>query len=103
MTPPLVVTIPHSLGQDQAISRLKIGLGDAQARFGQFFAVQEETWTDNRLQFRLATLAQSVSGTIDVFDDHVRLEVVLPWLLAKIAEKIQPLIRREAVLLLDKK
>jgi hypothetical protein len=103
MTPPLVVTIPHSLGQDQAISRLKIGLGDAQARFGQFFVVQEETWTDNRLQFRLAALGQSVSGTIDVFDDHVRLEVVLPWLLAKIAEKIQPLIRREAVLLLDKK
>jgi hypothetical protein len=103
MAPPLVVTIPHSLGQNQAISRLKDGLAEIQARFGQFFTVQEETWTGNRLQFRLAALAQSVSGTIDVFDDHVRLEIVLPWLLAKIAEKIQPLIRREGTLLLDKK
>ncbi len=103
MAPPLVVTIPHSLGQNEAIRRLKGSLGEARAKFGQLFTVQEETWTDNRLQFRLAALAQSVSGTIDVFDDHVRLEVVLPWLLAKIAEKIQPLIRREGVLLLDKK
>jgi hypothetical protein len=103
MPPPLIVTIPHRLGQNEAIRRLKSGLGEAQARFGQLFTVQEETWTDNRLQFRLAALAQSVSGTIEVFDDHVRLEVVLPWLLAKIAEKIQPLIKREGTLLLDKK
>jgi hypothetical protein len=103
MAQPLVVTIPHSLGQNQAMSRLKVGLAETQARFGQFFTVQEQTWTGNRLQFQLAALSQSVSGTIDVFDDHVRLEVVLPWLLAKIVEKIQPLIRHEGTLLLDKK
>jgi hypothetical protein len=103
MASPLVINIPHSLGRDQATHRLKAGLRGAQARFGQLFTVQEDVWTDSRLQFRIAALAQSVSGTIDVFDDHVRLEVSLPWLLAKIAEKIQPVIQREAVLLLDKK
>ena len=36
-------------------------------------------------------------------DDHVRLEVVLPWLLAKVAATIQPLIRKEGMLLLEKK
>ena len=30
-------------------------------------------------------------------------EVALPWLLAKLAETIQPLIRREGTLMLDKK
>jgi hypothetical protein len=103
MSPPLTVTIPHRLGQKEAIERLKSGLGSAQAKFGHFITIQEETWKENRLQFRLVALAQSVSGTIEVFDDFVRLEVVLPWLLAKIAEKIQPLIQREGVLLLDKK
>jgi hypothetical protein len=29
--------------------------------------------------------------------------VVLPWLLAKIAETLQPLIRKEGVLMLEKK
>jgi Putative polyhydroxyalkanoic acid system protein (PHA_gran_rgn) len=103
MSKPLVVTIPHRLGQQEAITRLKAGLSAAEAKFGQFISLQEETWTDNRLQFRLSALAQSVSGSIDVFDDFVRLEVVLPWLLAAIAQTIQPLLRKEGTLLLEKK
>ncbi len=71
--------------------RLKSGLQAAGAKFGQLISVQEEVWTGNRLQFRLSALSQSVAGTIEVFEDHVRLEVILPWLLAAIAAKIQPL------------
>src|SRR5580700_2451186 len=103
MSKPLVVTIPHRLGQDEAVRRLKTGVRSAQEKFGQFFTLQEETWIDNRLQFRITALAQTASGTIDVRDDHVRLEVVLPWLLAKVAETIQPLIRKEGTLMLEKK
>jgi hypothetical protein len=65
--------------------------------------VQEEIWTGNRLQFRVSALGQVVSGNIDVADDHVRLEVLLPWLLAKVAEAIQPLIRKEGVLMLARR
>ncbi|MGD0148279.1 MAG: polyhydroxyalkanoic acid system family protein [Xanthobacteraceae bacterium] len=103
MSKPLVVTIPHRLGQEEAVRRLKSGLRSAEEKFGQFFSLQEETWADNRLQFRVTALAQTASGIIDVLDDHVRLEVVLPWLLAKVAETIQPLIRKEGTLLLEKK
>src|SRR5580692_11308413 len=103
MSKPLVVTISHRLGRDEAVRRLKSGVRSAQEKFGQFFTIQEETWTDNRLQFRVTALAQSVSGTIDVLDDHVRLEVMLPWLLAKIAASLQPLISKEGTLLLEKK
>ena len=103
MTKPLVVTIPHRLGQDEAVRRLKSGVRSAQEKFGQFFTLQEETWTDNRLQFRVSALMQSISGTIDVLDDYVRLEVVLPEFLARIAAVIQPMIQKEATLLLEKK
>jgi Putative polyhydroxyalkanoic acid system protein (PHA_gran_rgn) len=103
MSKPLVVTIPHRLGQDEAVRRLKSGVRSAQEKFGQFFTLQEETWTDNRQQFRVTALTQTASGTIDVRDDHVRLEVVLPWLLAKVAATIQPLIRKEGTLMLEKK
>jgi hypothetical protein len=48
-------------------------------------------------------MGQVASGSIDVADDHVRLELVLPWLLARVAEAIQPLIRKEARLMLEKK
>jgi hypothetical protein len=103
MSKPLFVSIPHHLGKDEAVRRLKSGLGTVRTRYGHLFNVQEETWTGDRMQFRVSALAQAVSGSIDVFDDHVNLEVVLPWLLATIAEKIRPLISREGTHLLEKK
>ena len=103
MAKPLIVSIPHRLGKDEALRRIKTGVSDARSKFGQFLHVDEETWTDNRLQFRVSALMQSISGTIDVLDDTVHLEVVLPEFLARIAEVVQPMIRKEATLLLEKK
>ena len=103
MPPPLVVFIPHSLGKEEAIRRLKSGLGTAQSNFGRLFTVREETWTGDHLQFCINALGQVVNGNIAVADDHIRLEVLLPWLLAKVAEVIQPLIRKEGLLMLEKK
>ena len=103
MSKPLVVSVPHRLGKEEALRRLKNGLGQASASFGHLFSIQEETWIDNHLQFRVSAIGQTASGSIDVADDHVRLEVFLPWLLAKVAEALQPLIRKEGTLLLEKK
>jgi Putative polyhydroxyalkanoic acid system protein (PHA_gran_rgn) len=103
MSKPLIVSIPHRLGKDEAVRRLKSGLDNVAANYGHLFAVQEQTWTDNRLQFRVSAVGQTASGTIDVMDDHVNLQVFLPWLLAKLAAAIQPFVRKEGVLLLEKK
>ena len=103
MAKPLTVSIPHHLGKDEAVRRLKSGLGSVRANYSHIFDVQEEIWTGDRLAFRVRALAQTLSGTIDVAEDHVTLQVFLPWLLAKLAEAIQPVIRREGTLLLDKK
>ena len=83
--------------------RLKSGLGAAQTKFGQMFAVQEETWVGDRLQFRITALGQAATGTIDVAEDHARLEVMLPWLLAQIADKIQQAVGKQGTLMLGKK
>jgi hypothetical protein len=103
MTKPFIVSIPHRLGKDEAVRRLKTGLGGVRTNYAHLFAVEEEIWTDDRLQFRVRALGQVASGTIDVADDHVDLQVYLPWLLAKAAELIQPLVRKEGTLLLEKK
>jgi hypothetical protein len=103
MSKPLVVSIPHRLGKAEAVRRLKSGLGSARADFGHVFTVQEETWVGDTLSFRMSALGQAASGIIDVREDHARLEVQLPWLLARIAEKAQGLIRKRGQLLLEKK
>jgi Putative polyhydroxyalkanoic acid system protein (PHA_gran_rgn) len=103
MSAPFVISIPHRLGKDEAVRRLKSGLGSASANYGHVFAVEEEIWTGDRLQFRIRALGQVASGTIDVGEQYVTLQVFLPWLLAKIASAIQPLVRKEGTLLLEKK
>jgi hypothetical protein len=103
MSKPFIVSIPHQLGKDEAVRRLKSGFGGVRTNYGHLFSIQEETWTGETLQFRVSAIGQVVSGTIDVADDHVTLQVYLPWLLAKVAEAIQPLIRKEGTLLLEKK
>lgn len=103
MSKPLVVSIPHRLGKEEAIHRLKSGLAGMRTNFAHVFTISEEAWNDNHLRFSVNALGQAVSGTIDVNEDSVRLEVLLPWLLAKLAATLQPLIRREGLLMLEKK
>jgi hypothetical protein len=103
MSKPLVVSIPHRLGKDEAVRRLKSGLGGVRANYAHLLTVHEETWIGDQLQFRVSAFGQAASGMIDVAEDHVNVEVFLPWLLAKVAQTIQPFIRREGTLMLEKK
>jgi len=103
MSKPLVVSISHRLGKQEALRRLKAGLEGIGKNFGHLFSIQEAVWTDDHLQFRVSALGQAASGGIDVAEDHVNLEVFLPGLLGVLAQSIQPLIRREGALMLEKK
>ena len=103
MTAPLVVEIPHSLGKDEAVRRLKTGIGKASAHYGNMVQVHEEIWSGDRLTFRVEALRQMISGTVDVHEQNVRSEVALPWLLAQLAGGIQAAIRKSGTLLLEKK
>ena len=102
MSKPIVVTIPHSLGRDEAIRRLKSGLGSASSSL-PILKIEEETWADNRLTFRLAALGQTAEGTADVEEDNVHIEVVLPWFLQRMAEVVQTAIASRTQILLEKK
>ena len=101
MSAPLVVSIPHSLGREEAMRRLKTGLTRA-ASSVPMLNVDEERWEDNRMIFRVRALGQAAAGHVDVADDHVRVEVVLPWLLQRFAEMAQATIRKRGQLLLTK-
>ncbi len=103
MSKPLIVSIPHSLGKAEALRRIKSGLGSVRTSYGQVLHIEEETWSGDRLAFRVSALGQRASGNIDVRDGDVQIEVTLPWLLHKIAERITPTIRKEGVLMLEKK
>src|ERR1700732_1681727 len=102
MSAPLVVSIPHRLGREEATRRLKAGLTRAPSSI-PVLKVDEERWEDNRMIFRVRALGQAASGHLDVADDHVRLEVMLPWLLQRFAEAAQGAIRNRGNVLLSKR
>jgi hypothetical protein len=102
MSAPLVVSIPHRLGRDEAARRLKAGLTRAASSI-PVLKVDEERWDGDRMIFRVRALGQAASGHLDVADDHVRLEVTLPWLLQRFAEVAQVAIRNRGRLLLTKR
>ena len=101
--PPLTVDLPHRLGKDEALARIKGGLGRAKTEFASIMTLEEERWDGDTLSFAVRALGQSAAGTITVFDRHVRLVVTLPWLLAKFAQGIQRVVGQKGQLLLEKK
>ena len=102
MSQPVIVSIPHHLGREEAVRRIKSGLAAARSNYSALLNIREETWDGDSLVFNMSALGQSAAGRIDIAEDHVRLEVTLPWLLGKFAEKLTPAIRKEATLMLEK-
>ncbi len=103
MSEPLVVTIPHRLGKAEALTRIKAGIGRARGEFTRVLTIEEERWEGDRLHFRAAALGQRASGFIDVGEAAVRLEVTLPWLLARFAQAVQRVVGHKGQALLEKK
>lgn len=102
MVQPIVVSLPHSLGRQEAVRRLQSGLTRAAESFPALH-VDEETWTGDSMNFRIRALGQAASGSVDVADDHVKLTLQLPWLLASFANLAHAAIRKQGHLLLEKK
>jgi hypothetical protein len=103
MAKPLVVTISHELGKEEAKRRLTKGLGYLETRHGHVVQVLENSWSGDRLLFEVGALGQRARGTVDITDDQATLSVSLPMLLAVLAEKARSLIQKEGQLLLGKK
>jgi len=102
MSRPVVVNIPHALGKAEAKRRLEAGFGNVRANVSQSFVVLKDAWAGDHLDFEVSLLGQTTTGKVDVADDHVRLEVLLPWILAMLAEKAKVLVEREGRLMLEK-
>ena len=101
MPVPVVVTIPHKLGREEAAKRLKHGFSGLRKGLGAQFAVLKDEWKGDHLDFSASLLGQTTNGMVDVADDHVRLEVELPWVLAMLANKAKALAERQGRLMLE--
>ena len=105
MARPVTVTISHDLGKDEAKRRIDEGFAHLRSGLtgGMLFKFSEEWSTPDRLSFTARGFGQTIVGKIDVFPQHVRIEAILPAILATIAESIAGKVEKEGRLLLEKK
>jgi putative polyhydroxyalkanoate system protein len=102
MTAPLIVSISHSLGKEEARRRLSPGFTKVAAAL-PILKVEQEAWNGDRLEFRVSAIGQVAQGFLDVAKDHVRVEVHLPWLLQRMAGSIRDAIQARGKVLLEHK
>ncbi|MBX3521227.1 MAG: polyhydroxyalkanoic acid system family protein [Xanthobacteraceae bacterium] len=104
MSEKVTVSIPHKLGKEEAARRIKRGFAVAREKGGGMMNFADETWSGDQVAFNVSMLGQNAAGNIDIHDDHVVIDVTLPWLLAKMAEQAKVLIEKQGNrLLLEKK
>ena len=103
MSDTVTVTVPHRIGKVEAVRRLKDGFAQTRGQLGAILAIEQESWEGDTLRFHMRALGQTATGTIEVMEDALRIDVSLPWLLAKAAKRLLPILRKETTALLEKK
>lgn len=105
MPKPVSVTIAHNLGKEEARRRVVEGFGKLQGQLsgGMMFKFTEEWVNEDSLHFTAKGLGQNITGQIDIFPQHVRIDAVLPTVLAAIAETITGKLEKEGQLMLEGK
>ena len=98
----VVVHIPHKLGKDEAVRRLKHGLETTSSKL-PFLKIEREEWTGEKLTFSVSGFGQAASGSAEVSNNDVRIEVSLPWIFQRLAGITAATLRSRTKLLLEKK
>ena len=93
--PRITLEAPHSLGQDEALKRLKDKFDSARSQYGSSVRDLDEQWTDHTLTFRFNAMGMGVSGTVKVEDRAVKLSADLPLAASFFKGAIESRIRAE--------
>ena len=101
MTAPLIVTLSHNLGREEAVRRLRSGLARAASAM-PMLSVEEVLWEGDRMFFRVRAMGQVASGHVDIGEDFAKVEVALPCFLQRFAQVAQAAIKARGQMLLDK-
>ena len=103
MSKPMTVSIPHQLGRAEARRRVEEGFGKLTGQLGGGAGAVTQSWEGDTMRFAAKVMGQSISGHLDVQDEAVRMEVLLPAFLAMMAGKIQGRVEQEGHKMLERR
>ena len=99
--PAVKVTIPHELGQDEALRRMMGLIQQLETEFSDKIDDVHQGWEDATGVFIFSTMGLHISGTIMVGSSEVVIECKLPLRVFFLKGKIESIIRERATALLS--
>jgi Putative polyhydroxyalkanoic acid system protein (PHA_gran_rgn) len=102
MSQPLIVSIPHRLGRQEAKRRLDSGIDRLRPELGALVSGLDCSWQGDTLNFNASAMWQTITGRLEVLEDAVRIEIDLPWLMQLLGDTIVKQVRSRGVALLEK-
>lgn len=100
---PIIISLPHQLGRAEARRRIEAGFGRIIKLLPGSGGPPSERWDGDRLLFSVAAMGQSITGSIDVLDAAVTMEIELPGVLGLVASALKGRLEKMGQLLLTKK
>ncbi len=105
MARPITINIPHDVGKDEARRRITTGFDRLRQQMtgnlDGIFAFQEH-WEEDRLHFEGTAMGQKITGRFDVKPESVQIQLDLPEILARMAEKVRDKLQAEGRKLLER-
>ena len=89
--PRLSMQIPHALGREEAVRRIKEQLPKVRGQVTEL----DEQWQDHTLTFRFQVLGFKVGSTVTVEDTAANLDVDLPLAAMMVKGMIEQRVRQE--------
>jgi putative polyhydroxyalkanoate system protein len=99
---PLTIVIPHQLSKAEARQRIEAHFTELLGQYSSSLDHIEHHWTGDTLDFQAGVMGMTISGKLQIEDQDVRIEIVLPWVLATMSRTLSQTIEQEGRKLLEK-
>jgi hypothetical protein len=93
--PTVTITTPHSLGAEEATTRLKSFFTKLKERHADKVSNLEEAWNDNKLDYSFSTYGFNIKGDVAVEPDQIKVNGNLPFAAMMFKGKIEQTVRDE--------
>ena len=104
MSKPVSVILEHDKPMDDLRVRIDENIEELTSGIAGSMSLKvERRWEGDTLHFEARAMFQKLTGTVDLFPQHVRVTVNLPSFLAPMAEKIADKLQKKGGLLLEDK
>jgi hypothetical protein len=103
MQQPIKVDLPHKLGRDEARRRIANNIHKLKDHIPGGAAQVDSKWTGDELDLTVHAMGQAVETRIGVEETKIRVEVLLPGMLALFAGPIEAMLQKKGNILLEDK